>query len=59
MSDPTTDYARAATDLDGHVDNCPQCLSGRGCADGDDIAEREYRTWRALNPAPERRRAGR
>jgi hypothetical protein len=48
MADLDIDYDRAAAAFDTHVDNCPQCLAGRGCPEGDDAAEREYRAWRAI-----------
>jgi hypothetical protein len=57
MSDPRSDYARRARDLDDHLRNCPLCSTGGSCADGDDIAEAEYRASRRLrNPDTRTRR---
>ena len=48
MIDPLRTYTNAAADLDLHLRNCPSCASGVSCSEGDDTAEREYRSWRAL-----------
>jgi hypothetical protein len=31
--------------LAGHTAGCPDCTSGRGCPDGDDAAEAEFRAF--------------
>lgn len=48
MTDPYADYMDAAVELDTHLDQCVSCAIGRGCPDGDDLAEREFRTDRKL-----------
>jgi hypothetical protein len=53
-------YDAAAADLDEHLQLCPRCATGLSCSAGDDAAEREFRSWRALqrtDPARAARRA--
>lgn len=48
MTDPARAYRAAATDLDAHMRDCTICTAGTACPAGDDTAEREFRSWRAL-----------
>lgn len=60
MIDPAGAYSDAATRLDDHLKHCPYCGAGLSCSDGDDAAEREYRTWRAWRDGnTDRRSTGR
>jgi hypothetical protein len=45
------DYENAAAGLDAHLRTCPSCGRGVACADGDAVAEAEFRSWRELERA--------
>lgn len=45
------DYESTAADLDAHLSSCPSCNRGQPCADGDQVAESEFRSWRELQRA--------
>lgn len=47
MTASAASYGHSAEDLDRHLAHCQICGSGRSCADGDQIAETEYRAFRA------------
>ena len=42
------DYEIAGAELDAHLRTCPSCSRGTPCADGDAVAEAEFRSWREL-----------
>ena len=41
------EYRRVGARLDAHVEGCEFCSSGVACPEGDSVAEKEFRTWRA------------
>jgi hypothetical protein len=42
-------HAAAIAAVEAHLASCPSCAAGRGCPDGDDVVQAEYRAQAAVD----------